>query len=85
MYYVMTVYHKESFRPTLISKYKMESKADMVVKICNRWGIGIDSCERIDESRALSIMRNGCGREDCSTCVVIVDVSDCGRVGGITC
>ena len=45
--YVKTVYSPQQMREPNISEYASKKEAEICVKICLKWGIGIDSCKII--------------------------------------
>ena len=46
---VKTVYNKRSFRDPDISEYSTRKEAESMVEITLKWGIGIVSCEIVEE------------------------------------
>ena len=57
MVYVKTVYDEKSFRLPNVTGYKTKENADMFIETCKEWGIGIVSCEIIDNAEALSLIK----------------------------
>jgi len=51
--WVKTVYSPDTFREPDISEYDTKEEAELIVKTCLQWGIGIVSCEIIPEEQAL--------------------------------
>lgn len=57
--YVKTEYETSHCRKSNITKYNNKTDADSFIKTCLQWGIGITSCNIIQEDKALLLLKNG--------------------------
>lgn len=55
--YVKTVYEAKCHQKANITRYVSRDTAESMIKTCLKWGIGIVSCEIIEEEKALVEVR----------------------------
>lgn len=55
--YVKTAYEDKHHQKPNITRYTSKDTAESMIKACLKWGIGIVSCEIIEEEKALAEVR----------------------------